>query len=77
VKSVLEYAFEEMKLKMVTVYHFPFNHRSRRVIEKTGFHYEGTLRYSMKLLDGRITDDVCYSMSEDEYYRLQEKKREM
>ncbi|MBN2850322.1 MAG: hypothetical protein A2Y20_10515 [Firmicutes bacterium GWF2_51_9] len=74
VKGVLEYAFEEMKLKMVTVYHYPFNTRSRRVIEKTGFHYEGMLRYSSKLPDGRITDDVCYSMDVDEYYHLRESK---
>ena len=34
VRAVLRYAFETLCLEMVTVYHYPFNRRSSRVIEK-------------------------------------------
>ena len=43
-QGALRFAFDQMNLELVSVYHFPFNNRSRRVIEKCGFHYEGTLR---------------------------------
>lgn len=68
VRRVLKYAFEELKLSLVSVYHFPFNTRSRRVIEKAGFKYEGTLRMARTLYSGRIVDEVCHSMTADEYF---------
>jgi len=35
-------AFEDMKLDILSVYHYPFNESSKRVIEKYRFVYEGT-----------------------------------
>lgn len=70
VKRVLEYAFEEVKLDLVSIFHFSFNNRSKRVIEKCRFRYEGTLRNAVELFDGTICDDVCYSISKDEYVML-------
>ncbi len=75
VRRVLAYAFEELHLGMVSVYHYTFNERSKRVIEKAGFTFEGILRKAAKLPDGRITDDVCYSMTEHEYRILREKNK--
>ena len=43
------------------------NTASRRVIEKCGFSYEGTLRKAYKVYDGSIRDIRCYSMFRDEY----------
>ncbi len=66
-QRVLEYAFEELDINIISVYHFCFNERSKRVIEKSGFKYEGILRLSSTLPNGEITDDVCYSMTKDEF----------
>lgn len=40
---------------------------------KWGFKYEGTLRMASQIHDGRIYDDVCYSITKDEW--LTEKKK--
>ena len=68
--AVLDYAFEELNVSIVSVDHFPENERSRRVIEKCGFRPEGTIRRAVELYDGRVCDLVTYSMSDNEYYRL-------
>ena len=67
VRRVLKHLFEEKELEMVTVYHFACNRRSQRVIEKCGFHKEGVLRLASRLYDGRVLDDVCYSMTREEF----------
>lgn len=67
-KRVIKYGFEEMGLDIISVYHYPHNERSKRVIEKCGFKYEGTLRQASILYDGSVYDDVCYSMTKEEYY---------
>jgi len=69
VKEVQRFAFEELGLDIMSVNHFSFNERSKRVIEKSGFTYEGTLRRALRLYDGRITDDCCWSMTSEEYYK--------
>ncbi len=68
VNEMIRYLFEEEKYDIVSCYHYPFNTRSKRVIEKCGFRYEGTLRQASRILDGKIYDDVCYSIIRDEYF---------
>lgn len=68
VKKVISYAFEELKIDILSVYHYSFNVRSRRVIEKCGFTYEGTMRWVEKIYDGRIVDEACYSILKEEYF---------
>lgn len=70
VRGALRFAFDEMELELVSVYHFPFNDRSRRVIEKCGFRYDGILRRAFLRYDGAVLDDVLYSMTRDEFYAL-------
>jgi RimJ/RimL family protein N-acetyltransferase len=66
VKCMLKYAFTELDLLVVAVCHYSSNLKSKRVIEKCGFTYEGTLRkYSRNL-----TDSVRYSMIKDEWENL-------
>lgn len=66
VKRVLKYAFTELDLLVVAVCHYPYNIKSKRVIEKCGFMYEGTLRkYSRNL-----TDSIRYSMTKEEWENL-------
>lgn len=67
VKAVLDYAFNDQNLKIVSVYHFPFNQKSKRVIEKAGFSFEGILREATVLPNGEIVDDVCYSITKEEF----------
>lgn len=64
---VLRHAFEAQHLAMVSVYHYPHNARSGRVILKCGFTLEGTLRMAGQIYDGTVVDEVCYSMTRAEY----------
>ncbi|MFP4457331.1 MAG: GNAT family N-acetyltransferase [Clostridia bacterium] len=68
--EVIKFLFTEKDAFIVAVYHYPFNKRSKRVIEKLGFTYEGIIRYSTKIYDGSIHDDLCYSMTKEEFNRL-------
>ena len=69
-KYVIKYGFDVLNLDIISVYHYPHNKRSKRVIEKCGFKYEGILRHASVLYDGKILDDVCYSMTKDEYISI-------
>lgn len=66
-RAALGYAFGPLHARLVTVYHFPFNHASRRVIEKCGFRLEGVFRQSFRRYDGLVLDEVTYSMTPEEY----------
>lgn len=66
-REVLRYAFEELGCPVVSSAHFPVNQKSRRVLKKLGFTYEGTLRRTMKLYDGTYTDSLVYSLFKEEY----------
>lgn len=67
IEAVLAYAFIELKLDLVSVYHYPFNQQSKRVIEKCGFTYEGTLRCALIHFNKGVLDSCCYSMTKEEY----------
>ena len=66
-KRLVAYAFEEIGVEVLSITTGESNLRSRRVIEKCGFTYEGTLRDSYKKYDGTITELRCYSMLREEY----------
>lgn len=68
VKAVVTYLFEEENINVISIYHYPFNTRSKKVIEKCGFKYEGTLRSASVIYDGSIYDDVCYSITKEDYF---------
>ena len=69
-RLALRYAFETVGCPIVSIYHFPSNLQSKRVIEKMGYFFEGVLRLSVTLPDGSLTDELCYSMTRAEYSRL-------
>lgn len=71
VRRAERYAFEEMKLSLLSVAHFPFNTRSRRVIEKCGFRYEKTMKDSYTDYRGVKLDEVCYLMTRADYGNLE------
>ena len=67
VKAVTRFAFDELHLDLIQVGHFPENARSRSVIQKCGFQYEGTLRRSYEIYDGTVKDECRYSMTREEW----------
>jgi len=67
-KAVVRYGFEVMDVSVIAISHYPFNMRSKRVIEKCGFTYEGTLRHAFRRFDGEVLDLVCYSILREEFY---------
>ncbi|MDL2289358.1 GNAT family N-acetyltransferase [Clostridia bacterium OttesenSCG-928-F22] len=69
-RAVIRYGFEQMGLSIISVYVYPFNERSKRVIEKCGFQYEGRLRAAEEIYSGNIYDNICYSITLDEYKKL-------
>lgn len=72
-KKIIQYAFEVLGLDILSITTSEDNLRSRRVIEKCGFEYEGSLRYAYKIYDGTIEEIRCYSMMRQEYIDM--KKR--
>ncbi len=73
VRRAMEYAFNEAGMNIMSVSHYTFNDRSRRVIEKCGFVYEGTLRRAFVRYDGKIFDEAVYSLTKEEWLALQAK----
>lgn len=68
VRGAIKYVFETMKLDYFSVAHFPFNRRSKRVIEKCGFRYEKTLKDSCTNYNGEKLDELCYIMTKEDYF---------
>ena len=71
VKRLLQFGFEELHLRLMSISHYTFNKRSRRVIEKCGFAYEGTLRQAFLRYDGIVFDEAVYSLTRDEWLSRQ------
>lgn len=74
VRAAIDYAFRALKLRLLTVNHYTINQRSRRVIEKSGFTYEGTLRSGSVIYNGEERDLCCYSMRAWEYWAMRAKE---
>lgn len=60
VQKVIEYGFVDLKLDLISAYCYPFNMRSKRILEKNNFQYEGKLKQAEKIFDGNIYDNECY-----------------
>ncbi|MDE5856187.1 MAG: GNAT family N-acetyltransferase [Anaeroplasmataceae bacterium] len=69
VKLMITYAFEKTDCEILEVGHHTDNFRCKRVAEKCGFNYDGTLCSYKKLYDGRLIDACFYSMTREEYER--------
>ncbi len=67
VERAIRYGFEEMNLRLISVSHYTFNKRSRRVIERCGFIREGTLRQTFLRYDGAVFDESVYSLLREEW----------
>ena len=65
--AIIDFAFNVLKLDILTVCHMPQNKKSEAVINKVGFNYEGCLRMYRRLFDGSIVDCVFYSITRQEF----------
>jgi len=68
-RRVLRYVFTEMENppEMISIYHRDSNTRSRRVINKCGFKFEGVTRKAMEDPWYGVSDRWAYSMTEREW----------
>jgi [ribosomal protein S5]-alanine N-acetyltransferase len=68
VNEVIKFGFEELSLAAISAYCFPFNKRSKNVLMKCNFEYEGTLKMAEKIFNGNIFDNDCYFLTAQSYY---------
>jgi putative acetyltransferase len=61
-QAIIKRAFHELPIDIISCTCYSFNSRSRRVIEKCGFQYEGCLRRAEWQSDGQTMDMECYSL---------------
>ena len=66
-RAVIAYGFEKLGLRLISVCCYAYNERSRRVIKKCGFKYEGTMRQAEERFDGKIFDSELYSITKEEW----------
>ncbi len=65
--AVIEYMFENYDMDAISIYCYPENTRSKRIIEKCGFEYEGLLHMAQRRFDGQIKDNLCYILTEKRF----------
>ena len=75
--KLIEYAFETLQLQVLMIRTSETNKRSQRVIEKSGFVYEGTLRRAYRMYDGNFREVRCYSMLREEYFKNLDSRSKM
>ena len=71
-EAVIEYGFNVLGLEIIAITTGPDNSRSRRVIEKLGFKYEGTERYAYRIYNDTVRDLMCFSMFREEWLKARE-----
>ena len=69
VKMVIDYLFNNTDCEILEVGHHSDNYKSKRVIEKCGFLYDGRFCKYKKLYNGRLVDADFYSMTREDYER--------
>ncbi|HRN16333.1 MAG TPA: GNAT family protein [Xylanibacter oryzae] len=65
-KAVIDFGFKDPEVDIITCCCYSFNQRSRRVIEKCGFKYEGCLRQGERRYDGEVFDIESFSLLKEE-----------
>ena len=69
-RRVIRYAFEDMKVEVLSIRTSDNNTRSQRVIQKCGFHYEGTMRKVVRMYNGTVREARFHSLLREEYEEL-------
>lgn len=61
-QALIDWAFKELDIDLISAYCYPFNEKSKRILMKCGFTYEGNLRMAEERYDGEVLDNECYSL---------------
>ena len=64
VQALIRFGFEKLGLHLIAAYCYPFNERSKHVLRKCGFQYEGKLHQAEIRYDGEVIDNECYYITE-------------
>ncbi len=70
VKMLIKYGFEQLDLDLIWCGHFDFNLKSKRVVEKCGFHYRFNKDVTLKLFGDKVVNEWFYSISKNEAKRI-------
>lgn len=70
VTAVIDRAFKELQIDIITCCCYDENHGSARVMEKCGFMYEGYMRQAEMRYDGKVLDMRCYSITREEVEKI-------
>ena len=70
-KAIIDYGFQKINLHKIQICTKTINKPSKRVIEKCGFVYEGTLR-DYFYIDGQYVGRMYYSILKSEYIKNNE-----
>ena len=68
-RAVIDYAFNALNLDVISAYLYTYNQRSKKVLAKCGFRFEGVLRKATISADGQYLDEACYSITKQEYIK--------
>ena len=68
--AIIQYVFEKMDIDIISAYCYPDNVRSKNVLKKVGFKFEGTLRLCEKHFDGKVYDNDCFSITKEDFQSL-------
>lgn len=66
-EAFIEYGFKTKCLNQIGICTSIVNERSKRVIKKCGFVYEGTIRRTLMTYNGLLRDSLVFSMTAEEY----------
>lgn len=66
-KAIIEYIFRYLDYEIIEIGHHVGNYKSKRVIEKCGFYYNGRLDKFKVLYDGTVIDADFYSLTKEDY----------
>ncbi|WP_371298065.1 GNAT family N-acetyltransferase [Paraeggerthella sp.] len=66
-REMIRFGFDELGLLLVSCTCYPFNDRSRRVIEKCGFSREGVLHAAEPSHDGTLQDLLLYCLAREDW----------
>jgi Acetyltransferases, including N-acetylases of ribosomal proteins len=66
-RAVLSHGFSAMSANLISAYCYPDNLRSRNVLERLGFEYEGYLHQAEIAYDGRVLDVLCFYLTSERY----------
>lgn len=66
-KEIVKHLFRDEKTEVISARAFSENIASLKLLEKIGFTREGILRHCVKGLDGKVYDDVVFSLLKSEF----------